>query len=180
MKSRRQLVALKYLVARSKDGNDIAKRILWALIDGSHGLRESVAISLVADREGFSASEIFEAGMKTSDFLSCNGSTHIDQILAAMGTPFRVSVHYGDFDPTRPGKTLDCDGMFAGLASWEGATFPPGSLKQGMPMRYTFWLARENYDRHAKLLHANRETLLAIDLSRPGLHLETEATTASH
>ena len=53
-----QIAALKYMIFASKDGTDLSKRAMAFLIDQSEGLTKEVCLTLVADREGYTAEEI--------------------------------------------------------------------------------------------------------------------------
>ncbi|MFZ2523505.1 MAG: hypothetical protein WAW92_03940 [Minisyncoccia bacterium] len=169
MYTTKQIAALRYMIFRAKDGSELSKRVLAFLIDSSDGLTKEVCLSLVADREGYNTEEISAAGHGVSDMQSCNGTTHLSQIMVAMGNDLYFSVHYGDFDPSRPGDPFSQAGQFAGIPQAD-----PVSRQEGMPMRYTFWLSRENYSREAKLVTVKREELEQINLRKPGLYPRIE------
>ena len=168
----KQIAALRYMSFNAKNGTELSKRVLALLIESSEELTKEVCTSLVADREGYTADEISAAGHGVGNMESCNGTTHIDQILHAMGSELSFSVHYGDFDPTRTDDPFNTDGMFAG---WDRSQVSrDGLISEGMPLRYTFWLSKKNYSRQAKLVVATREELDQINLEKPGLYPSLE------
>tara|TARA_B100000745_G_scaffold291264_1_gene230858 strand:- start:3041 stop:3577 length:537 start_codon:yes stop_codon:yes gene_type:complete len=172
MFTERQINALKYVIAYSKDGNSLVKQMFWLLLDESKLMRKEVCITLI-EGEGFSEEEVRDAGYGASGFSSTLGSTQIDQIMIAMGTDFRFSYHYGRYGE----DGLDTSGQFAGiseermLASAEDAK---ALVKEGVPVAYTFWLARDHYSRTATLVPVVREQLISIDLNKSGLYPDLE------
>ena len=164
----KQIAALKYMIFRAKNENEISKRVLAFLIDQSEGLTKEVCISLVADREGYTAEEIRAAGHGVGSMESGNGSTHVHELLDAMGSELNFSVHYGDFDSSRSDDPFISDGQFAGWSRHQVTR--PGLVREDMPMRYTFWLSKKNYSRQATLVGATRQKLEQIDLAKPGLY----------
>lgn len=172
MVTAKQIAALKYLIFIAKDGTDLSKRVLAFLLDASEGLTKDVCLTLVADREGYTADEISAAAYGVDSMKSRNGTTHINQILHAMGIELKFSVHYGDFDPTRTDDPFNSYGQFAGLKAHEATE--PGLVREGMPLRYTFWLSKEHYSLQATLVVATREKLEQINLEKPGLYPSLE------
>ncbi|MEK7662343.1 MAG: hypothetical protein AAB355_02525 [Patescibacteria group bacterium] len=168
----KQISALRYMIFNAKNGTELSKRVLAFLIESSEELTKEVCLSLVADREGYTADEISAAGHGVGSMESCNGTTHLDQILHVMGSELSFSIHYGDFDPTRTDDPFNSDGMFGG---WDRSQVTrPGLILEGMPLRYTFWLSKKNYSRQAALVVATREELEQIDLKKPGLYPSLE------
>ncbi len=167
-----QIAALRYLIFNAKDGTDLSKQVLAFLIESFAGLTKEVCLSLVADREGYTADEIGAAARGVGSMGSGNRATHLDQILCLMGSDFGFSVHYGDFDPTRTGDPFNNDGQFPGFSVHQVAR--PELVREGMPLRYTFWLSREHYSRQVALVVATREELERINLKKPGLYPEFE------
>jgi hypothetical protein len=155
----RQIAALKFLIAKSQDGNDLVRRILTFLINASNGMTEEVSTCLTAGSEGYSVDEVAAAGMTHSAMTSANCSTHLDQMMILMGLDFFFSCHYGHYRH---------DGMF-------DPTGQTGSSPTS-PMRYTFWLARGHYGKSGQGKHvvASRAKLEAINLSKPGLYPQME------
>jgi hypothetical protein len=168
----KQIAALRYMIFNAKNGTELSKRVLAFLIEASEELTKEVCLSLVADREGYTADEILAAGCGVSSMESCNGTTHLDQILHAMGSELRFSVHYGDFDPARTDDSFNSDGQFAGCS--RSQVTRPGLVREGMPLRYTFWLSKTNYSRRATLVVATRELIEQINLKKPGLYPSLE------
>lgn len=161
----KQITALKYMIFNAKNGTELSKRVLAFLIDSSEELTKEVCLSLVADREGYTADEISAAGHGVGAMESCNCTTHLCELLDVMGSELSFSVHYGDFDPARANDPFSQAGQFAG---WHQAD--PESRREGMPLRYTFWLSKKNYSRQATLVVATREELEQINLEKPGLY----------
>lgn len=150
----KQIAAVKYLIFRSNMGTDATKRLLAFLLDASKGLTEQVSLTLIEGREGYSREEIKQMGVEVHDMQSSNGSLHLSEIMAAMGSEFSFSCHYGHYD----GQLLNSTGG------------------GDSPMRYTFWLATGRYGKSGKGVHLapSRRELEMIDLSKPGLHPNLE------
>lgn len=172
MVTSKQIAALKYLVFVAKNGSKLSKQVLAFLIDQSEGLTKEVCLTLVADRDGYTADEINVAGHGVGGMESCNFTTHLHELLVLMGSKLNFSLHYGDFDPTRAGDPFNSDGQFFGCAVHQVSR--PGLIRKGMPLRYTFWLSKQDYSRQAKLVVATREKLEQIDLTKPGLYPNLE------
>ena len=152
-----QIAALRYMIFNAKNGTELSKRVLAFLIESSEGLTKEVCLTLVVDREGYTADEIRAAGHGVDSMGSGNGTTYLDQILAAMGSELSFSVHYGDFDPTRTSDPFNCDGQFG---DWDRSqVIHSGPTPESMPPRYTFWFSKQNYSRQAALVVATREEL---------------------
>lgn len=153
----KQIAALKYLIAHSRDGSKLAKQLVWFLIDNSKNLTQPVSLSFVQDREGFSRDEISKLAHSADRFTSCNCDTFLNQIFDAMGSELCFSLHFGHYDN---GTTLNNGGQF------EGVTV----------MSYTFWLAEKSYghDGSGKILTTTRQEIEAIDLNKPGLYPKLE------
>lgn len=160
----RQIAALKYLIFQAKDVQDVSKRLVATLIDHSENLTRDVCLTLLADREGFNAEEIRDATYGIDRLISTTGTTHINQLFVAMGVDLVLSLHYGDFDPTRGDEPFNTDGQFSGKSP--DMVRSPGLLKTGMPLRYTYWLSRSYYSDTAQLIKITREELEQIDLKR--------------
>jgi hypothetical protein len=170
----KQIAALKYLIFHAKEGTDLCKRLLAFLIDESRGFTRPVCVTLVENVSGFTASEIRDAALSLDCMVSCNNTTHINQILIAMGCDFLLCVHYGDFDPTRE-KPFNTAGQFAGFPEEMVIGKDSELRREGMPVRYTFWLADEYYAKQAILVVTTREELEQIDLNKPGLYPNLES-----
>ncbi len=125
-----QIEALKYLVIKSRDGDDLIKKILFLLIEKSHGLSKEVSIS-VRETEGLSREELDKA---TNHFMNSDSkTTHLGALMRLMGSGLNFSSHYGHYN--NEGK-VDNTGQFP-ITEEEGK----------IPRRYTFWLAKELYGR---------------------------------
>ena len=164
----KQIAALKYMIFKSKDGTELSKRVLAFLIDYSMGLTKEVCLTLMEGRDGYTAEEIDKAARGVGAMASSNCCTHVQELLHVMGSDFHFSVHYGDFDPGRTGDPFSSNGMFPGL---DVSQVPrPELVIEGMPLRYTFWLAREYYSRKSALVVPTFEQLDRIDLKKSGLY----------
>ncbi len=167
MVTKKQIAALKYMIFNSKNGTPLTKQILALLIDRSEKLTKDVCLSLVEDPQGYTAEKIEEAAHGLDAMISGNCITHLDALCYLMGSKLGFSVHYGDFDPTRDGDPFDVSGMFPGFPN--NKVSDPKLTLEGLPMRYTFWLARKYYSRNAELLQITKDELEQIDLKKPGL-----------
>lgn len=168
MTTQNQIAALKYLIFAAKDGTHLSKRILSFLIDESEALTKEVCLSLVANREGYTGEEISAAADGVFRMSNSNCSTHLGEIVCVMGVNLKFSAHYGDFDPSRGDCRLNCDGIAAGRTIQQ--VYDPGLTREGMPIRYTFWLSKNHYSEQATLVVATLEKLNQIDLAKPGLY----------
>ncbi len=163
----KQVRALKYLVYKSKYGSDLAKKIFFYLLDKSDNLTKEVCVSLVEGLSGYNNDEIHNAAFSVDFMKSCNLTTHLNEIFDAMGSGFNFSTHYGDFDPNRE-DIFNSDGMFVG---WDrNQVSREGLIKEGMPMRYTFWLSEDEFSADANLIPFTRYEIDSIDLSKHGLY----------
>ena len=168
----RQIAGLRYMIFNAKAGTDLSKRILAFLIDRSEELTKEVCLTLVENREGYTADEISAAAYGVGAMQSSCRTTHLDELLCVMGSELCFSVHYGDFDPDRAGDLFNSDGQFAGWDRTQVAR--DGKIREGMPLRYTFWLAKRLYSRRTALVASTREELEQINLKKPGLYPSLE------
>lgn len=172
MATARQISALKYLIANSKDSKDILKQLLFYLIDGSNGLTEEVSLTLTEGQYGYTKESVNTAAYGLGNMTSCGGSTHLDAMMKLAGVELNFSVHYGHYEA---GK-LNTEGMFPGYGD-----LAPGheNDRENMPLRYTFWLARGSYGHTGQgkpLVTPSLEELSAIDLKKTGLYPALEAS----
>lgn len=168
----RQIAALKFMIFIAKNGTEVSKRVLAFLIDQSEELTREVCLTLVVNREGYTADEINAAAHGVGGMQSGGGTTHLNELLEAMGCGMIFSIHYGDFDPSRGSDPFNNDGQFAGASISQ--VVEPGVIREGMPLRYTFWLAQQRYSRQATLVVTTREELEQIDLKKSGLYPSLE------
>src|SRR3989344_927969 len=168
-----QIAALKYMIFASKDGTDLSKRAMAFLIDQSEGLTKEVCLTLVADREGYTAEEIDALMSGVSTMESSVRTTYLNELLLVTGSGFKFDIHYGDFDPCRSGDPFSCAGQFAG-ARVGSQVLDPALAREGMPLRYTLWLSKSRYSRQAALVVAGRNELEQINLEKPGLYPSIE------
>ncbi len=165
-----QIKALKFLIIVSKVGSDLAKRSMLFLIDHSEELTKEVCLSMVEGRKGFDEVDIRDAA--TMDAMnSSNCPTHLHEVMLAMGSKFHFHLHYGDFSPRRMGDKFNNDGQFAGWPVEKVSLNrnPQGLVKEGMPLRYTFWLSRESHSRKATFVPVSLKQLKKIKLTEPDL-----------
>lgn len=114
----KQIEALKYLIIKSKDADDLAKRILFFLIDKSEGLTKEVSMT-VWEGDAFSRNTVNKAAENCNSLKSCSRETHLGELLALIGSEMHFSYHRGHYVDGR----LD--------------------IGDQQKMRYTFWLAKE-------------------------------------
>jgi hypothetical protein len=140
------LVSLEYLIAKSRDASPLAKKTAIWLLRQSEGLTKAVAVSF-QDRDG--ARDVLNG---FHDMVSCNSTTHLNQIMHVTGTAFIFSHHSG----------------FRSAACIKVTT--TGS---------TIWLAERHYDRGAKMLILNLGNINVVDLDiRPKFAEERPQETA--
>jgi len=140
----RQLLALKELIQGSKEGSQTLKKLLLFMIRNSQRLTEPVHLSLWQDREGYSARDIRSIVRQLSIMLNDPGSTHLNQLMALIGTHLIFSSHTGVY----------------------GENGEPGLLTSSkLPVRYTFWLATEPHGQSGpgRALVATRQEIESID-----------------
>lgn len=166
----RQVAALKYLTFSNIKKGTLAKQILSILIDASEGLTKDVCLTLMEDREGYSADEIEKAVANISQVLSSAAPVRFNELLILTGSNLRFCLHYGDFNPNRAGDKFDTSGQFASMGLQRSQVSKESLLTKGMPLRYTFWLAQKYYSREAVFVAVTREVLEAtnVDASREG------------
>lgn len=172
MITKTQIAALKYLIFEAENGTELSKRILAFLIDRSEGLTREVCLTLVEDREGYTGEEIDSAARGVGGMISCNCTTHLGALASLSGSELCFSVHYGDFDPKRSGDKFSSAGIFAGVPL--DMVRHPSLAQEGLPKRYTFWLAKEYYSNTAELVTTTRADLDLIDLNKSGLYPNSE------
>jgi hypothetical protein len=153
----------------AKKVTPLTKGLMSFLIDESKKMTKSVCLTLTEGVEGFTSKEIRESAHCMDFMQSCNGNIHIDQILLITGSGLKFSFHYGDYDPTRTGDRFSNAGQFAGFPAHKVFS-GPDATKEGMPLRYTFWLADENYSRKAHLITANRNKIQNVIRRKSGLY----------
>lgn len=161
MPTTKQIAALKYMIFKAKDGNELSKRILAFLLDQSKGLTKEVRLTLVADREGYTGGEIQAAAYGIGVMESCNCTTHVDQLLHVTGSEFLLSFCCGAFDANGADELSGKTGQCVGFNS---------PRRESVNLGYTFWLAKELCSQQATLITTTRDELERIDLSRPGLY----------
>jgi hypothetical protein len=167
MKSK-QIKALKYLLLNSRDAKSIiTRKLLLFLIDKSNELTRDVCITLWETDSGFSAKEIRKIQGEFNSMCSGNRTTHVTEILVAMGSNFCFSDSYGDFDPTRRPDPFDNSVQFS------GSTSSPKKHVEAKPFRATFWLSKKRYTRNSKFLKVDRELLEKIE-AKSGLYKRLE------
>lgn len=94
----RQMKELEKLVFSSRDAEELGKKLLVWMLRKSENLTRPVRMTLIdpaEGREGLMKSHV--AAYAAHDMNSLNGSTHIDFILGAMGSPMCFSSHSGSY-----------------------------------------------------------------------------------
>lgn len=97
--SKRQLEFLEYLIWKSKDADEFSKKCLIWLIRHSQGLTKAVRIA-----------DLNIPNIVSNDFhdmVSCNGTTHINEVLRVAGSS--LAVDYGGaaiYDDETPWKVV--------------------------------------------------------------------------
>ncbi len=115
--NQKQIEALKYLIIKSKDANNLMKRALFFLIEKSDGLTKEVSMTLW-ENETFSRSAV-DAAAKNYMRSNTGGTTHLNELMTLMGSDLCFTWAYGHYT---------------------NGKFDTGSRAQ---LRYTFWLAKE-------------------------------------
>ncbi len=151
MLTQSQLDALKYLILVSKDGEVLAKKILLHLIAHSERLTKEVCLTVIEGREGFTSEEIEKAAYGVHDMQSSNGTTHLSEVMVAMGASMLFNLHSGDFDPDRQGDPFNHE------------------FEKDRRKRYTFWLDRTFYSREATYIPTSKVDLQKVDVRKPNL-----------
>jgi hypothetical protein len=164
----KQIAALKYLVGEARIDGDLAKQIAFFLLDQSDHLEKQVCICLVDGEEGFDKAEIKLAAYAIDAMHSSSGPLHFSEIMSAVGSEMHFSTHYGAY---MEGK-FNSDGIFAGLR--RSIVMSDSCTRQGMPYRYTFWLAKSSFSDEATLVQVSKDELSKINLEKPGLYPSTE------
>ncbi len=137
----KQIEALKYLLSHAEIKNDLAKRIVFFLLEKSNGLTQEVAFSLFEGRSGYSAEDVRTAARSVDYLRSVHGTTHIDAVFAAMNAEMHFSIHYGHYAENDPNS-------YNTLGQFPGFKHHPVDA----PVRYTFWLSRKSYGHDTKAL----------------------------
>ena len=106
----KQIQALEYLVLMSDHGSRVVKQIFLCLLERSEGLTKPVALTLVEGPE-WGSKEINLHARTQDGLVSCNGSTHLTEILRCMGSDYIFQTHYGRFNSDGEFSTR---GMFVG------------------------------------------------------------------
>lgn len=154
----KQIAALKYMIFISKDGREMAKKILFCLINKSERLTKDVYFTLTQKEDWLNREEVDRNARSVGAMQSVNCSTHLNEIMEVLGADLRFSVHYGHFSSV---GSFNTEGMFPSAREGDRAD---------APMRYTFWLARKLYSRSATEVAVSRAELDAIDLKEHGLY----------
>jgi hypothetical protein len=162
----KQAAALKWFIAKAKNGNVLTKRILIQLINASSNLTQPVSTCLTQDCQGYSAEEI-RAAAKALNMTASEGALPLAEMMVLMGTDFHFSIQYGHYEDNERFNHI-------GDPCADGPT--------EMPLRYTFWLAPESCGRSGRgnNIVVSRQILDSIDISdRHGLYSSTEACRAA-
>lgn len=165
MATPKQIAALKFLIFHAKTKSNLVKQLLAFLLDKSEGLTKEVCVTLKQDVSEFSKAEIRNCGFGLHLLLSEHGGVHLHEIMVATGSGFTFSCHYGHIE----------NGVFRTEGQFPSQPEHP----KNTPLRYTFWLAKEQYSKTAANMAVTRAELAKIDLSRPGLYPSLESMPAT-
>jgi hypothetical protein len=173
MVTKKQIAAARKMIftSGSLGRNNLSKQLLAFLIAKSKLLTKEVCVTVFVNRDGFGPKDV-------NDLFLGTHNTNSNALFLAMGSKFNFSSHYGDFDPARSkGDHFSCAGQFPG---WDPARVNGGGpdsvelTKKGMPLRFTFWLAKRSYSQKATLIKVTRKDLEKINLQKPGLYPSVE------
>ncbi len=144
MATKEQLIALKFLIFKSKDANEFAKKICFCLINQTNFLKRPVRISF-RESEEFPADFMMKEVISSTDFLySSNGQTHINTVLHAMGSNFCFTHKNGYYDDS---------------GNWHGGG-----------KTWTVYLSHKYYEDKAFQVKATKKEIEGIDLIKEGQH----------
>ncbi len=90
---KKRLGVVKYLIAKSKDSNDLTKKICLFLLDKSDLLSKTLRLKIVPD-EKLSQDAVKAISYGMHNMLSSNDSTHLSEILELYDTPYRFFFNY--------------------------------------------------------------------------------------
>ncbi len=136
-----QTEAVKYLIIHSKDATELAKKILFFLLEQPEALKISTCITVIEGSDGFSKKDVLNIYNSIHDMKSSNGTTHLNEIMKVAGSNFLFFAHAGAFHPD--GEFKEYDNLLS----------------------YTVWLSDNRYDFKAKRKSLTKETLIEIELS---------------
>jgi hypothetical protein len=88
----KQIAALKYLIQKSNDSDELTKKICFLLIERSESLSKSVVISITESAE-YSSLQIKQVSEGISGMNNPHGTTNLRHILKAMDAQCVFSAH---------------------------------------------------------------------------------------
>jgi hypothetical protein len=137
-----QLATLRYLIYRSETLDELTKRIVTFLLNGSQGLTRPVCVCLARGASGYSRNEINAAAGSLREANSRKIEIRLNQQLRLMGTEMRLSCQYGNPEGEK------------------------GFDEQGGPHRYTFFLGKRGYGAcsNGTELKATKKELDQVDI----------------
>lgn len=144
----RQINTLMYFIVMSRDMSPLAKKLALLLIEESKGFKKEVCVVVKKTRRAFSLEDVLGIGNGFHDMNSYGGTTHMHELMIAIGFDWHFSSHIGTLSPGPNGKMIDMTGESR-----------------------TVWLGKRDYTRSAKRLGISRKRLDAISLEDPLQHL---------
>lgn len=130
----KSIKALKYLIGVSPDATNFTKRLCFWLIDQSSQITQSVCVSIPSSSDDTYAKQ---AGYCIHNMVSSAWATHLNDIMAAIGTDFIFSSH-------------------SGIYNENGVRVLGG---------YTIWLSPKHFDHQAKRIEFDPKTIHDIKLA---------------
>ena len=136
--------------------SELSKKMLIFLLNESRKLTTEVCLSLTDKCNGYDATQIRSL---TDDFNEVN----LTEFLKLIKSKFIFNLHYGNIIKGDTENKLNTDGMFAGIE--RSFVTSDEFIREGMPLRYTFWLSKKLYSKEAKILKITKEKLEQIKLN---------------
>lgn len=96
MATQEQVAALKYLIVKSKDAEESAKRLLIWMINHSRRLTKRVYVDINCERGKISTQKARSIINGVDAIKSGNGNTHLNEIMKAMGSQLGFYVSGGN------------------------------------------------------------------------------------
>lgn len=139
-----QIAILRRMIARSGDGNDLAKCILIFLVNASNNCARQIAVTISQDDHGYSREKIIDAAVCVGMMCSSSSLTQLNELMGLMGTTLRFGRRRGYYG--------------------ESGIFKDEAHSVDAPVRHTFWLSFLNSGNPGErnLTIASRATLQSI------------------
>jgi len=98
MATGKQIAALKYVLFKSPELGNLFKRVVATLLDESKSLTRPVVIRLETNMQGFERKQLKQLYRDCSVATSCGGKTHINELIAMIGSDLSFSHSEGNTD----------------------------------------------------------------------------------